>query len=131
LDKSNGGRPAIGGVRERAAVLAGGKVKGRIMFGILITSRATGLARTSRGDLEVKTKASPDQMAATSLPPRFQLCPRHRKGKVIQRVAKPTSPFGGSKSLHYLALQVQRGRVFLCPLLLLGFVGLLAWVQPL
>ena len=62
---------------EGTAVLAGARVKGRLMFGILITPRATGPARTSRRGLGVKTKAPPDQMAAAPLPPRLQLCPLH------------------------------------------------------
>lgn len=61
--------------REGTAVLAAAEVKGRLMFGILITPRATDPARTSRRGLGVKTKAPPDQMAAAPLPLRLQLCP--------------------------------------------------------
>lgn len=54
-------------LREGTAVLAGAEVKERQTFGILITPRATDPARTSRRGLGVKTKASPDQMAAAPL----------------------------------------------------------------
>lgn len=57
--------------REGTAVSAGAKVKGWLMFGILITPRATDPAKTSRRGLGVKTKAPPDQMAAAPLPPRL------------------------------------------------------------
>lgn len=56
-------------------MLAGAQMKGWLMFGILITPRATDPERTSRRGLGVKTKAPPDQMAAAPLPPRLQLCP--------------------------------------------------------
>lgn len=46
--------------REGTAVLAGARAKGRLMFGILISLRATDPARTSRRGLGVKTKAPPE-----------------------------------------------------------------------
>lgn len=61
--------------KEGTAVLAGAEMKGRLIFGILITPRATDPARTSREGRGVKTKAPPDQMAAAPLPPGLKLCP--------------------------------------------------------
>ena len=59
--------------REGTAALAGARVKGRLMLGILITLRAADPARTSRRGPGVKTKTPPDQTAAAPLPPRLQL----------------------------------------------------------
>lgn len=61
--------------KEGTGVLAGVEMKGQLIFGILITPRATDLARTSRRGLGVKTKAPPDQMAAAPLPPSLKPCP--------------------------------------------------------
>lgn len=60
--------------REGTAGLAGAGLKGRLLFRILITPRATDPAKTSRRGRGVKTKAPPDRMAAAPLPPRLGLC---------------------------------------------------------